>query len=88
MITSFIISRSGLGSPNSTYLSVRLSLPVTLVTFELTFLLFLVLLFLLNYFCFNLFKSLQKVRGGEAKAYLALPCAQSLKVCSFAHRRA
>ena len=51
---------------HSVYLSARLSLPVTLVTFELTiFLLFFTPLLLLNCFLFNLFLFLLKrVRGG------------------------
>ena len=55
---------------HSVHLSVHLSLPVTLVTFELiNFLLFFTLLrwlifFFLNYFLFNLFLFLHKSGGG------------------------
>ena len=57
---------------HSVYLSARLSLPVTLVTFD--FLLFFTPLLLLNYFLFNLFLFLQKSGGGGgAKAPQPLP---------------
>ena len=59
---------------HSVYLSARLSLPVTLVTFD--FLLFFTPLLLLNYFLFNLFLFLQK--SGGAKAPPAPPSARSL----------
>ena len=62
---------------HSVYLSARLSLPVTLVTFELTiFRLFFTPLLLLNYFLFNLFLFLQK--SGGALAPPAPPSARSL----------
>ena len=49
---------------HSVYSSARLSLPVTLVTFD--FLLFFTPLLLLNYFLFNLFLFLQKSGGAKA----------------------
>ena len=59
---------------HSVYLSARLSLPVTLVTFELTiFLLFFTPLPLLNYFLFNLFLFLQKSGGSKARPPQPLP---------------
>ena len=59
----------------SVYLSGRLSLPVTLVTF----LLFFTPLLLLNYFLFNFFLFLQK-GGRGAKAPPAPPSARSLYI--------
>ena len=69
---------------HSVYLSARLSLPVTLVTFELTifcyFLLFFTPLLLLNYFLFNLFFSCKKVGGLKPPQPLPLrgPCCQAI----------
>ena len=65
---------------SAVYLSVRLSLLTSLVTFELTiFLLVLAPLFKLNYFMFNLFLFLQKKGGGGLKPLLpAPPSARSL----------
>ena len=64
---------------HSVYLSARLSLPVTLVTFELTIFCY----FSLRYFCYIIFcliyfYSCKKVGGGGAKAPPAPPPARSL----------